>query len=93
MPGGQSERLRRIEAQFAEQKGKLDMSCLLAKETRDELRAFRTDLFDFINPLKSEVSRHGESIKWIKRFVWVPITGFVGMIIQQLYEIVHATPK
>lgn len=79
-----SERLTRVEEQMKAQASKLGTFALAQRETRDEVRSFRTELFKLLNPLKEDVAKHGESIVWLKRLSWGLValaTGMVGKVV------------
>lgn len=74
-----SERLAKVEA-------KMGYIALAQKEIRDEIRVFRTELFKLLNPMISDTSRQGESIKWLKRFTWLITSAVVGIVIKVVAE-------
>jgi len=76
------ERLARLETKIENIEAKQGYLALTQKETRDEIRVFRTELFKLLNPLNSQVSKHDESIRWIKRFCFISLSGLLGVFLK-----------
>jgi len=80
MTPDERERLTRMEETQKFHGDKLDIQAQFSRETRDEIRDFRRELFRVINPMNQTVSKHGESISWLKRYAWTGVPALLAAI-------------